>query len=229
MAKHRSPAYPATGLSEAIERVRRLFDKEKRTLVQPLVAATDLGYKSLNGPSRTMLSALKKYGLIEELKQGLRVSDLAVAILHPTSEEQRLAALREAAVRPDLFRELQQTHANGSNDNIAHFLIQRGFSAQAATQAVTAFRDTMVVAKLDASGNNPPEDGAESEVTTMGTTIAFGKAGAPAASNAAPVSLRWPLPGGVIAELRFTGPVTKEHFDILERYLAIAKETAPTV
>src|SRR6266498_971419 len=125
MAKHRSPNYPATGLSEALQRVERLFEKEKRTIVQPVVAVVDLGFKALSGPSRTILSTIRKYGLLDELKQGIRVSDLAVAILHPANEEQRIRGLREAALKPDLFRDLYQTHLHASDGAIGAALIQR--------------------------------------------------------------------------------------------------------
>ena len=110
----RSPNYPALGLSEALEKVKAVFQKEHSTEVAPEVMVGHFGYGGLNGPARTTLSALKKYALISEGKTGLRVSDLAMKILHPENEDERQAALREAAMRPELFRQLAENgHTNG--------------------------------------------------------------------------------------------------------------------
>jgi hypothetical protein len=224
----RSPNYPALKLSDAIERVRVLFAKDHMTEVSPEVAVGHLGYSGMHGPARTVLSALKKYGLIAEGKTGIRVSDLAVKILHPDDEAERLEAIRDAATRPELLRQLAETHMRASDEAIANHLIKRGFSAAGAEAAVTAFRDAVAVAKLDASGYNPSDDREESEAMTTGGTPTKAIPEV-MATLGVPVALRWPLPGGVIAELRFSAPVTKEHFDVLERYLAIAKETAPNI
>lgn len=35
--------------------------------------------------------------------------------------------------------------------------------------------------------------------------------------------LRWPLPRGVIAEVRFVGPVKAAHIDVLKQYLDVVK------
>lgn len=225
MAKHRSPNYPAIGLSEAVQRIGRLFEKEKKTVVQPIVAATDLGYKGLNGPSRTVLSALKKYGLLDELKTGGRVSDLAVALLHPANDEQRLGALRDAALRPELFRELQQNYSQGSDAAIAAILIQRGFSPQAATQVIEGFRDTMSIAQLGASGYNPPTGEGEPEAMAATTGLEARATDAisvtdPARGAVRPRLYSWALSKDVSARLEITGdPLTKEQAERLRQYV----------
>ena len=53
MSKHRSPNYPAIGLRDAVEAVRAIYDKEKKTSVSGDVIAGNLGYSSLSGNART--------------------------------------------------------------------------------------------------------------------------------------------------------------------------------
>ena len=96
----RSPAYPAVGLGDAEELVRRMFDKEQRTAVSEEDAVRAMGYSGLNGKTRTLISAVKKYGLVSELPGGdVRVSERALTILHPADETEQDAARREAACR----------------------------------------------------------------------------------------------------------------------------------
>src|ERR1700679_3997504 len=100
----RSPNYPACALERALGMTKNVWENEGRTPVSAEVAATAIGYKGLSGASRTMLAAMKKYGLITDDRSGSRVSDLGLQILHPASTGELQRALREAALRPDLFR-----------------------------------------------------------------------------------------------------------------------------
>src|ERR1700676_1385609 len=106
MSIQRSPNYPALGLRDAIQRVRALWNKEKRTAVPADVAAKAIGYNGLSGPSRTAIAAMKKYGLVDSDDNTVKVSELAVRILVPANMDQELEALREAALKPELFRQL---------------------------------------------------------------------------------------------------------------------------
>ena len=61
---HRSPNYPAIGLSEAIEKVCVIFSKDHTTATDPLVLVGHVGYAKMHGPARSLISALRKYGLM---------------------------------------------------------------------------------------------------------------------------------------------------------------------
>src|SRR5712692_5273728 len=82
MARTKSPNYPAVGLKAAIELVQSLWTAEKRTAVAPEAAVQAMGYKGMSGPASTSLSALKKYGLVESDGNRVKVSQLAMRILH---------------------------------------------------------------------------------------------------------------------------------------------------
>src|ERR1700733_4242727 len=103
-AKGRSPLYPSINLETAIQRVRQLYEKERQhpTAVGTIVA--HWRYKSLNGPAAQTLAALKKYGLLEDEGSGenrkARISALADVIVAHPDEGMRMAAIREAALKP---------------------------------------------------------------------------------------------------------------------------------
>src|SRR4051794_26283688 len=102
----RSPNYPGIGLREAVSRVNLLYKAEYTHLCTREVVAEAIGYTSLNGSSATVISAIAKYGLLENVGDEYRVSPLAVdIILHHKGEPERLAAIREAAFKPALFNE----------------------------------------------------------------------------------------------------------------------------
>ena len=77
----RSPNYPQLNLSDAIERARKIYKAEHIHRANDEVLAKNLGYNSLNGTSRSILSAMKKYGLLQADGDGFRVSDDAVDII----------------------------------------------------------------------------------------------------------------------------------------------------
>src|SRR4051812_9121509 len=95
--KSRSPNYPSMGLGEAVELLKAFWEREHRTRVPSEVAALALGFKSLSGPAKTSLGALHQYGLLERNKDGVKVSDLGLSVLHPASEEDARGSLAEAA------------------------------------------------------------------------------------------------------------------------------------
>ncbi len=238
MAKMKSPNYPAVGLSEAIESVRALWNAEKRTSVDSRTAVIAMGYKALSGPAAARLSALKKYGLIEADGKGLRVSQLAMRILHSQegSRDQRLAIL-EAANNPELFRELAATHADASDNALRSILVvQKGFSESGAKAFISAFKDTLALAKAADSGY--PSDKSEGEGMPMGTgttherslgeSLSVGDTRGVTLEKAGIRMFSWPLPNNMTAELKFIGgTVTQEHIEMLRRYLELVKEAVP--
>jgi hypothetical protein len=241
MAKMRSPNYPAVGLSESLERVRRLWTNEKRTPVDYEVAAMAIGYSGVSGPSRSMLASMKKYGLVDSDDKTVRVSDLALQILHPANHEERIAALQLAALSPDLFRQLFETLKDASDGALKSHLITRlGFSEVGANQVIKAYRDTVVVAKLDQPLDYPRdgEVGMDPSDSTSGSGVSFqpvqetsGQASTRmgrekdkvAHSNSQAFS--WPLAPGVVGEVRIVGAEpTPQLLKAISRYIDLAAE-----
>jgi len=58
------------------------------------------------------MAALKKYGLLEQMKDGWRVSQRALQLfLNPPESPEYRSAIQSAARAPELFQELYSTHA----------------------------------------------------------------------------------------------------------------------
>jgi hypothetical protein len=240
MAKMRSPNYPAVGLSESLERVRRLWTKEKRTRVDYAVAAEAIGYSGVSGPSRTMLASMKKYGLVDSDDKTVRVSDLALRILHPASDYEGLSALQEAALNPDLFRQAFESLKEGSDGALKSHLINRlGFSEVGSKQFIKAYRDTIVTAKLDQPLDSAAmQAGDEASDSTSGNGIYY----QPITETSQQASARtaaqkdkhrignyqafaWPLAAGVTGEVRIVGgEATPQLLRAIGRYIQLAAD-----
>lgn len=147
----RSPNYPALSLPDAIEKVTALYRAEHTHPAPREVVAKGMGYNSLNGASASAISALQKYGLLERSGEELRVSERALRILHPHPPEERGAAIRQAALEPPLFAELNDRFPGRipSDDLLRNYLIRNGFAPSAVTAVITAYRETSEMAERE--------------------------------------------------------------------------------
>src|SRR5437879_5540185 len=108
MARVRSPNYPAISLPDAVQRIGQVFVKERQHLAPREVIVKGMGYGGVHGASLSAFSAALKYGLVEREGKDFRVSQCAVAILHPHTPIEKADAIREASLAPPLFAELVQ-------------------------------------------------------------------------------------------------------------------------
>jgi hypothetical protein len=234
MSKMRSPNYPAIGLSEALEAARKLWSQEKRTTVDIGTIATAWGYSSVSGRVRSKLGALRKYGLVEDTSTGTRISDLGVRILHgiPDSSDY-VAAIRESALFPGLFRELFETHRDASDQAIrSHLIVKKGFGDIGAREAIKAFRETISTAILDTLSYTPPSVAVEGEADaeepeSAPSTVVRYSAVSPvsvAEKTGTSMSFRWLVGNGVMADVKlFGGEVKPAHLDMLAKQLELTK------
>lgn len=228
-AKMRSPNYPALSLPQAIDVVSKLWSVEKRTAVSNLAAAEAMGFKSLSGPARVAIGAMRQFGLIDKAETGhIRVSDLAVNVLHGHGDAHR-QALVTAAINPDLFDELQKTHGEASENAIRSYLItKKGFAEDGARKAAKAFLDTMALAAPAESGYTAvgTQDKPEAIVDTTAVQGASGKG----SDVPGVMTLKVPYGAGSLAvDIRVTGErLTRSHIEKICRYLELAKDDLPT-
>jgi hypothetical protein len=236
-------------LNEAIESARALWKREKRTPVSDEVAARAFGYSSLSGRARTKLAALRQFGLVESAGKGTAVSPLALEILHnPTDSDAYLQAVRQAALKPALFRELFATHADASNEALRSvLLVSKKFSEEGADTAIKSFRDTLAVAKLpdaafaapEAWGNteiesNEPNPSAGWGLPSQAATIRPGlQQRAPLPVDFAAVVLSFTLPyGDTTLHVRIEAkgqPLKREHVAKIRKYLELAEDDLPSL
>jgi len=147
--KPRSPNYPGFSLQKALEYARKVYSANHLHRAPRDVVAKAMGYTTLNGGSLTALSALKKYGLLEEDKEGLRISQDALTALveSPTSQE-RARVLVKLATTPELFAEMQAAYPGPPpNDEILRsWLLRKGFLQSTVDLPIRAYRETMELA-----------------------------------------------------------------------------------
>jgi hypothetical protein len=141
-------------LSEAIELVKKLYDKAGKSKLSPLAAVGELGYAGLSGASLTALGALRAYGLVEsERGTGVTVSPLAIKLLHPTDHIQEGFARKEAALFPKVLLELYSDGFRDTNEDvIRNHLIQKGFKPRKAGVAASVYIANFAFANLSDDG-----------------------------------------------------------------------------
>ena len=146
MAKRvRSPSYPSVPLMEAVELVNKIHGKNRTNVLDREAAVKDMGYSGLTGRSGKLLATLTQYGLIERAgKGGVKVTQIAVDILHPQNDADQARALREAAFHPDLFAALQERFPDGvpSDNALRSHLMREGFATAAIAPTVNSFLET---------------------------------------------------------------------------------------
>jgi hypothetical protein len=223
--KMRSPNYPGLSLKQALEAADKLWKAEKRTPVTHDAAATGLGYKSLSGPARVAIGTLRQYGLVDKSDKGhVRLSDLAVRALHGNAEDKQVA-LRQAAVNPALFKELAKEHSDASEAAISSYLItKKDFAEDGARKAAKAFRETLKLAKSDASGYTPPDEQEKPEdMQGNDTGQNTGTGGKPSDGV---LSLNVPFgKGSINVQVRVAGnAISAAHLARVRRYLELAEE-----
>lgn len=157
VTKARSPNYPAFGLGRSIELIRKVHADIHHHKAPALVVMKALGYTSANGRALASISALKKYGLLEEVGKEFKVSKDAMCILfEPADTPARKAALERAAFAPDLFGRLRKEFPGKppSNELLRSYLLQNGFLLSSVDQAIKAYRDTLSLVENAIGGYN---------------------------------------------------------------------------
>lgn len=138
-SKERSPNFPAVSLSKCLEHVAKLHGEAKRTPVKTLMALQAMGFNSINGRSKTILGALRAYGLVKVVGDTVQIADLALRIIFPKNEVDCLAAKHEAAMNPKLFRQIQDARGDLSEKILSSELFHEGFTQEGAAKAAQVF------------------------------------------------------------------------------------------
>jgi hypothetical protein len=155
--RHRSPGYPAIGLRDAVERVRSLYTKDGKAGAPPKIAAVHIGFQTPHGQAMSVLAALKRFGLLDEVKDRLVPSQRAIEIINLREDDpRRLQALKEAALSPSIYGELVEQHKNTglpADDVLQSELVTyRNFNPNSVVSFVKDFKDTLEFSGL--SENN---------------------------------------------------------------------------
>jgi hypothetical protein len=251
-SRTRSPNYPSIPLNEAINRARQVYDKEHTYKASAQTVAEDMGYTSLNGTSRTTISALKKYGLLQADGDGVKISSDAVDIFElPADDPIAVEARRRAAFKPALFAEFKETYGDRlpSDGNLRHVLIKRGFNPRMASEVIQIYKDTLTAIGGEIGAGATPTKAVEAKQEETQEMPKSSPAQQPPSPE--PASSSGPQPptttplapnasdsgwseslefrvGGSKVRLLFEGTVTQESIGKLIRLLEISKDEYPT-
>lgn len=141
----RSPRYPSFSVEDAVASARKIYEKDGMNAVDRESAVRHMGYSSLNGASATALASLKQYGLaVDEGKGTIRLTDLALDLLEPESDQRFSEAAFEAAFSPDLFQSLREKFPATvpSESNLRAHLVRQEFTQAAIKSVVPAYLAT---------------------------------------------------------------------------------------
>lgn len=234
VARKRSPGYPQLGLDRAVQMAHAIYDAVLDGHVDTETMLHLMGYRGVSGPSRSSLAALKHFGLVEGRDQALRLTKLAVRIVHPLSETEQAISIREAADSPEIFREIRgQFGGRLPADPVvkAYLVRQHSFNPTGADALLRSIKETQAFVdrfrhlepETAQTPSGEPTDSGE-EVTaeslrSVGTTRLVSKA----SEEVHQVRIS----PHAIAIVEFKGAVTAPAIDQLIRYLEFTKANYP--
>lgn len=166
--RKKSPRAPSIPLDEAIERVTKVYEKERRHAAPTDVVAQDMGYKSANnGSALSTLASIRYFGLLERPKDGhLAVSKDFESYNFAPNESMRLSILHKWMRNPPVFSDLLEKYADGlpSDATIRFDLIQQGFSPPAAESVISVFKRSAEFSGVFESSNKDEVEPAVKEI-----------------------------------------------------------------
>src|SRR5579862_5430433 len=97
-SRHRSPNYPALGLRSAVEKITAIYEKDKLATIPRDAALKHMGFEKEHGEAARIVSALKSFGLIEEVGgERIKFTQRGIDIVVRSEEDaQRVLALQGA-------------------------------------------------------------------------------------------------------------------------------------
>jgi hypothetical protein len=151
--RHRSPNYPAVGLREAVERVKKLYERDGKAGAPSNLAAVHIGFESAHGQAMTYLAALKKFGLVDMSNNRVVPTQRAIEILNlPENDPRRIKALKDAALSPSIYMELIEQHRDTgfpADDVLQSELVTyKSFNPNSVERFVRDFKETLDFAGL---------------------------------------------------------------------------------
>jgi hypothetical protein len=184
-----------------------------------------MGFNGKSGASSTALGSVRQYGLLDGTGDKTRISDLALAILEPSSDEEKASALRQAAEHPDVFQAIRSRFNEripNVDEPIRAFLIREmGFQKASAEETVRSLRDTQQLAYADVPSNIPANQYAIEKVESQPISYAPVEQFTSTPDNNL---IRVALTRDCFAELKITGIVTGKAISNLVRYIELMKD-----
>lgn len=173
----RSPNYPYFDLERSLARAAALFQAERMHWTPVEAALHQWGYTNPGGKAAMTLSSMKQFGLIEDQGRGearrVRVTTRAHDILNTPHAEERSALLRQAALAPEIHREMWNAFGNAlpSDDSLVWTLSkEHGFTRAGAEDFVRQWKRTMQYAGIDTGAHPDIEPDLDADTPSSSTS-----------------------------------------------------------
>jgi hypothetical protein len=237
-ARQRSPNYPAIGLRGAVEKVRLLNTADGRAGAPLDAALKHMGFNTRHGQAMAVISALRKFGLVEDVSGRVVPTPRAIDILvFQDQDARKVRALREAALSPEIYRELYEqykaTRIPSEESLKAELIADKHFNPNSVEGFIQDFKDTLSFAgimnpvelSLQAEDATEMTDSVQTRVKTFGADAVL----IPQVSQG---SKEISLPVGItqegqaiFAHVRFDAPLKKEMLISLKHLLEAVEKT----
>jgi len=223
LKRNRSPNYPGVPLPDAVQRALKLYEKTTGQEVNSEIAAKACGFKGLSGPTRQLLSAMSKYGLVSS-KRGKVSTTSRTRVLKYKGAESRegKAELQSAILEAPLFSDLWEKR-RAPDEQLVFDLVELGFSDAGAKRAVQCFRESVDFADLgdDDSHSEPIEE--SGEVEGRGQPLEQGSPVMRSAPLPRQNAFSWPLSADLTVTVSFSNRPAPDDVDALCDYLEVMK------
>ena len=144
--KSRSPSAPSMTLQVAIEKAAAVETSYKKAVVGRESIANAMGYTETSGKGMRAIASLQAYGLLKRAGKGeCCITELAMAILHPQSDDEKIEAIRTAVEKPKVFSDLLDKfgYATPNEHGVATALRRKDFGEVSAKQTAKFFVSSM--------------------------------------------------------------------------------------
>lgn len=232
-SKGRSPRYPRISLDTAIGYARRIYDEAHRTAVDVDTAARLMGFRGQSGASQIALGAIRQFKLVDGLRGTIKISDLAMRILQPSSADEEEEARHEAAFSPEVYDSVVgyfEGELPRSDEALKAYLIRTlGFSKSGAEDCITTLRRTLSELESRSTLREAAIQAADKLEIRAQMLEPVSKSEIPQAVERAPEPaapfelIRIPLTRECTAELRLVGDVTSSAVDRLVQYIELMR------
>jgi hypothetical protein len=254
--RKRSPRYPIVAIDEALNRVRLIYDQDRRAFATLGAILEHMGYKAREqrgGRSARMVATLRQYGLLDERDGNYRVSDSAFRIIElPEDAPERTQLIRQAALSPPIVKKVLSYYEGQLPSDTtlrSRLILSEEFNPDSADEFVRVLRRTITLVNPDAGDYNAGDSSeGDEKVATGGAphmqqseiknphvgpqAVVFGAPGSGRSGSfegARPATeLAFKLSKGSEARIVIYGDATQEAISKLRALLEISLDTFPT-
>lgn len=168
----RSVNHPGITIEAAVKRGNELFNHFGKNWVLVTDAGKTWGYAEKSSGLRTTVSALKQYGLLQDMGDGdsrkIRLTDRGLAIAtEPDASQKRQEAIRAAALAPKIYSDIFGRFPEGlptSDHAIESYLLrEKNFNRGSVDSFIAGFRANIGVVNLAGPANIPKQKDEEAK------------------------------------------------------------------